>query len=145
MKSCADTSFLASLYVQDVFNHRAQAWLARHPASLPLTGFGRAELRNALARLVFTGALTSQDGAAAWQMVEADLRFGRLQTRSLLWDDVFVQAEHLAVGHTAQIGTRTLDVLHVASALVSGCREFVSFDARQATLAQAAGLVWCSP
>lgn len=73
MARYADTSFLASLYVQDAFSKRAQAWLAAHPVALPLAGFGRTELHNAIARLVFTGALTVQEGAAAWQTVETDL------------------------------------------------------------------------
>jgi hypothetical protein len=54
----ADTSFLVSLYMQDAFSGRAQAWLAMHPVALPLTDFGRTELRNALARLAFAGAVT---------------------------------------------------------------------------------------
>jgi uncharacterized protein len=141
----ADTSFLASLYVQDAFSMRAQAWLAGHPVSLPLTAFGRTELRNALARLAFTGALTAREITVAWQSLETDLQQGRLRLQALVWEDVFVRAEQLTASHTAQLGTRTLDVLHVAAAIAVGATTFVSFDARQAALAQGAGLVWCLP
>lgn len=141
----ADTSFLASVYVQDALSGRAQAWLATHSTSLPLTDFGRTELRNALARLVFTAALTVQELAAAWQMVESDLRDGRLHAISLSWPDVFAQAEQLTNQHTPILGTRTLDVLHVAAAQILGASEFVSFDGRQANLARAAGLLWHLP
>ena len=39
--------------------------------------------------------------------------------------------------HTATLGTRALDVLHVASAVTLGCRRFITYDARQARLARA--------
>ena len=41
---------------------------------------------------------------------------------------------------TPTLGTSSLDVLHVASAQVLGCRRFVSYDERQLALAKAAGL-----
>ncbi|MEY2880725.1 MAG: hypothetical protein RLZZ15_3105 [Verrucomicrobiota bacterium] len=145
MAHYADTSFLASLYARDAFSGPAQAWLARNPVALPLTEFGRTELRNALTRLAFTGAITAPQLAAAWQLVETDLSQGRLRARAPSWPAVFAQAERLVAGHTAQLGTRTLDVLHVASALALGATDFVSFDPRQAALAQAVGLTWHRP
>ena len=141
----ADTSFLVSLYVQDAFSTRAHAWLAAHPVALPLTEFGRTELRNALTRLVFTGASTSQQNAAAWQLVEEDVKQGRLTVTAVSWADVFSHAEQLVAQHTAQLGARTLDIVHVASAQILGAADFVSFDSRQASLASAVGLVWHLP
>lgn len=40
----------------------------------------------------------------------------------------------------ADTGTRSLDILHVATALVLGCQTFHTFDTRQGKLARAAGL-----
>jgi predicted nucleic acid-binding protein len=40
----------------------------------------------------------------------------------------------------AKVGTRTLDTLHVASALELRATEFWTFDDRQAKLAKAVGL-----
>ena len=42
--------------------------------------------------------------------------------------------------HSATLGCRTLDIIHVAAALVIGAREFITFDGRQAALARQAGL-----
>ena len=42
--------------------------------------------------------------------------------------------------HSEKLGTRSLDILHVASALVLGSTSFVTFDRRQAALARASGL-----
>ena len=38
------------------------------------------------------------------------------------------------------LGCRTLDIIHVAAALVIGAREFVTFDGRQGAMAKQAGL-----
>jgi predicted nucleic acid-binding protein len=141
----ADTSFLVSLYVRDAFSAPAQAWLASNPVALPLTEFGRTELRSALTRLAFTGAITATQLAASWQLLEADLAHGRLLACAPSWPTVFARAERLVAAHTVQLGTRTLDVVHVASALALGATDFVSFDPRQAALAQAAGLAWHRP
>lgn len=50
------------------------------------------------------------------------------------------EAERLSAQHSERLGTRSLDILHVAFAVVLGAREFLSFDQRQAALAAAAGL-----
>ena len=50
---------------------------------------------------------------------------------------VFALAQKLSRDHASTLGTRTLDVLHVASAKELGCRDFVTNDDRQAKLAQA--------
>lgn len=42
--------------------------------------------------------------------------------------------------HTPQLGTRTLDTLHVAAALELKAERFWTFDDRQAKLAKAVGL-----
>ena len=145
MAHYADTSFLVSLYVRDAFSVPAQTWLTTNRVALPLTEFGRTELRNALTRLAFTGTLTAPQLAAAWQLVETDLNQGRPLACAPAWPAVFAAAERLVAGHTVQLGTRTLDVVHVASALALGATDFVSFDSRQAALAQAAGLAWHRP
>jgi len=50
------------------------------------------------------------------------------------------KAEVLSAANVATVGCRSLDIIHVAAALVIGVKEFVTLDHRQATLARAAGL-----
>ncbi len=45
------------------------------------------------------------------------------------------------VGRTSDLGTRTLDILHLAAAMVLGADSFQTFDDRQRKLAKFAGLV----
>ncbi|MDQ5981250.1 MAG: uncharacterized protein QG602_4228 [Verrucomicrobiota bacterium] len=51
----------------------------------------------------------------------------------------------LSEQHTTRIGTRALDVLHVASAMELGARQFLTYDIRQAKLAVACGLKMIQP
>jgi uncharacterized protein len=50
------------------------------------------------------------------------------------------KAEELSAGHAATLGCRTLDIIHVAAAVVIGVSDFVTFDNRQAALAKLCGL-----
>ncbi|HRI12139.1 MAG TPA: hypothetical protein PLX89_03960 [Verrucomicrobiota bacterium] len=56
------------------------------------------------------------------------------------WPEVLLEAERLSAAYSATLGTRSLDILHVASALVLGARDFLTFDTRQGALAAAVGL-----
>ena len=53
---------------------------------------------------------------------------------------VYEEALRLARRHSAVLGTRSLDILHVAAALQLGLKTLYTFDRRQAQLARAAGL-----
>ena len=72
--------------------------------------------------------------------MEQDLAAGLLVPMPDLWEKRIAQAESLAAQHTPAIGSRSLDILHVATALVSGATEFCTFDERQCRLARLAGL-----
>jgi hypothetical protein len=79
---------------------------------------------------------------------EADLvlqKFHEYRTQNLwkeaaLPERTFTVCAQLAQRYAARIGVRTLDTLHVASALELKAKQFWTFDARQAKLAVAAGL-----
>ena len=50
------------------------------------------------------------------------------------------RAAKLSREYSRRLGTRSLDVLHVASALELGFSMFISFDIRQQNLVKAVGL-----
>jgi predicted nucleic acid-binding protein len=140
VKTYVDTSVLCSLYITDANSLQADAWRQAHPAPIAFTSLHRIELRNALSLGVFQQRLTIGEARAAWQNVQQDLVAGLLAPTPDLWEKLVLEAESLAEHHTPAIGSRSLDVLHVAAALVSGATEFCSFDGRQRKLAQLAGL-----
>ena len=140
MKIYADTSVLFSLYVTDANSPKADAWRQANPVPLDFTGFHRVELRNALGLAVFQQRLTPAESQAAWQEVEPDLASGLLVAKSGLWGKLLPEAERLAEQHTPAIGSRSLDILHVAAATLLGATDFCTLDTRQGKLAQLAGL-----
>jgi len=135
-----DPSALRCLYVHEARSHAFCAWRNRHGAALPITLFGRAEIENSVALAVFRRDMTAAAGQGAVGDLEADLAAGRLFVADLLWRRALDRAVDLSRKHTPTLGTRALDVLHVASALTLGCKRFVTYDARQARLARAVGL-----
>ena len=136
----ADTSFLTSLYLLDANNVAAEQLMQRLDPQLPLTGFGTFELRNALRCAVFRKMITANDAEVALRRVKSASTSGSLTLTSCAWEDVLRSAESLSDLHTHLIGCRALDILHVAIAVVLGCTGFLTFDQRQARLAQQAAL-----
>ncbi|MEK7675738.1 MAG: type II toxin-antitoxin system VapC family toxin [Verrucomicrobiota bacterium] len=140
MRIYADTSFFFSLYATDSNSPRADAWRHANPHPLPFTAFHRVELRNALSLAVFQKRLTPQEVQTAWQEVQNDLATGILVPRVGLWHRILRAAESLAEYQTPAVGSRSLDIIHVAAASVLGITEFCTFDTRQSDLARRVGL-----
>jgi predicted nucleic acid-binding protein len=140
MDHYADSSFLVSCYVVDTNTPRAKAWLSRSGVPLAFTTLHASEVRNAFKLGVFRGLFAAADAAAAWRNVESDLRGGRLAKATVKWPVAFRIAARLAGRHSTTIGTRILDVLHIAAAKAVRTVEFLSFDTRQRALAAAVGL-----
>jgi len=140
MNRYADSSFLVSCYVSDANTPRAKAYLLQTSAPLVFTALHALEVRNAFKLGVFRGLLTAADAAAAWANLETDLRSGRLVKKPVNWPLVLRLAARFSERHAATVGTRSLDILHVAVAKGLRAVEFVSFDARQRTLAATVGL-----
>ena len=112
---------------------------------MPLTLFGRAELVNSIALAVFRRDISGAAGEAALRDLDEDIEQGRLYVADLLWRQALDRCVEFSRIHTPKLGTRALDVLHVASAQTLGCRRFVTYDERQAALAKAIGLRVLSP
>lgn len=56
------------------------------------------------------------------------------------WVRIFSIAIDLSKQHTGKIGSRSLDIIHVACALSIGAKVLLTFHERQRRLAEAAGL-----
>jgi len=83
------------------------------------------------------GNIPKRGGQDAIADLEEDFSSGRLQLVDMLWCKALLWAADLSRKYTPNLGTRTLDVLHVASAQALDCRVFVTYDDRQAKLARA--------
>ncbi|HRQ89603.1 MAG TPA: type II toxin-antitoxin system VapC family toxin [Bacteroidia bacterium] len=141
-----DTSFLCSLYRQQIHSPKAIAWMARRTGPITVSGLLLLEFRQSLrlqVRLHAKDRTKSFGRAEAEAMLrdfESDLTSGVLVAVPVDWPDVHRRAEILSERHTESGGHRLVDLLHVATALHLGASEFLSFDANQRKLAEAEGL-----
>ena len=114
--------------------------MIRQTLPLPVTWLHRLEFSNAMRLRVFRAEITPKQRNASLNALLADLASGVLAHSEPLMTDLTTEAERLSVLHSESLGTRSLDILHVAAALVLGLSEFLSFDHRQIALATAVGL-----
>jgi len=139
LSAYADTSFLVSLYVPDANSVPAARHMSRARLPLWLTPLAELELTNAMELRLFRRELSPAEVEAALAALADDVANGVL-TPTPLPSTVFEKAREISRQHTARLGARTLDILHVASALALGARTFYTFDKSQRKLALAAGL-----
>ena len=139
MRVYADTSFLFALMLRDANSAAAGAYLRTHRQPLPFTDLQRFELRNALRLAVFRYNADPVAAKAALAQIERDLEAGDLVETPLSWTDALQEADRIGEKHTATLGVRTIDLLHVGAALSLGAKDFLTFDTRQLACAKAAG------
>jgi len=140
MVAFADTGFLASLYLKESTSAQARTTIQAARLVLPLTPLVALELRNALNRAVQRQRITMAERDALWQDVEADIASGFLVPTSVASDELHTRARQLSDRYTPKLGTRSLDLLHLASALVLEAKVLFSFDDRQRKAAVSEGL-----
>jgi len=111
-------------------------------AKLPilLTSLSELELTNALSLRLFRKELPRSRMKAAQTLLRKDIEGGILVLKPLS-AAMFDKAKQIAQRRTPQLGTRNLDILHVASALVLQADIFYTFDTNQGKLARLEGLV----
>jgi predicted nucleic acid-binding protein len=136
----ADTSFLLSLAGNDSNSPVAVTFAKSLNAPIQITTLNRLEFDNAVHLLRFRGVLAEKEASAALAAFATDEQAGRIQEFACDWLAVFNEALRLSRARSLQEGHRLLDILHVAAALKSGAKQFVSFDQRQRGLALAEGL-----
>ena len=138
MSVYADTSFFVSMYVADRHSATADKLFISRPR-LWFTPLHSAEWVHAITQQVFRGAMSAADAQRVSDEFEADCSAG-LWVEAAMPEQVFEVCSDLARRHGPRLGVRTLDSLHVASALLLKAERFWTFDERQAKLAKAEGL-----
>jgi len=138
LKVYVDSSFLASLYLQDSHLRKARKRLLQKPEIL-LTPLNRAELAHSFYFQVFSMRIRVVEAQLAWLAFENDCSKGIWHM--VPWPpEIWNLTSNLAAKYGATLGIRTLDSLHVACALELRADKFWTFDERQEKLAQAVGL-----
>jgi predicted nucleic acid-binding protein len=136
----ADPSALLKLYLKEPESRAMATWRVKHSAPLPVTQHGRVEMINGIGLAAHRGFIAEPISAAALTALDDDFSQGRYIQADLFWRAALKRAGDLSRKHTPTLGCRSLDVLHVASALELNIKYFVTFDVRQQQLARAVGL-----
>lgn len=135
MIAYADTGFLVSLYGQDDHSAAATALVKPKPVFL-INSLGEAEFTNAVELQVFRGQWTRREARLIQEQFLQHQAAGVFRVEPL-GPEVWEKALVLSRRHSARLGTRTLDLLHVAAALILSPDVFYTFDERQRKLAKA--------
>ncbi len=140
MSIYADTSFLVSLYVLDANSEKAVGHIQQAKLPILQTPFGQLELANAISLRLFRRELSAAQVKATRSLIQKDVLDGVLQIKPMPVNN-YEKAMQIARRRTPHLGTRTLDIMHVASALELKAEMFYTFDHNQARLAKAEGLL----
>ena len=131
----ADTSFLVSLYSPDANSMPAARAMQASSGDRFVSVFGELEVVNAMELRIFRKQVSATQAQSSLNDFEKDLRAGVFQLRPLT-EQIFERAHQLSRRTTPKLGTRTADLLHVATALELSADYLYSFDQQQRKLAQ---------
>ena len=140
MKIYFDSAVLVKAYCLEATSPQALSLIKQATPPVPLTPLHSLEIRNALRLKRYRKELTASQLRGALQNLDDDLAGGFLQAPDQDLRAVYQQAELLSAANTVSTGARSLDILHVASALILESAAFASFDRRQRAVASRAGL-----
>ena len=142
----AETSFIVAAYRQQANSELCDEWLESLPEENPISPLVVFEFENTLNlqvglfRTDRTLGFPRQVADKAWQDFSSDLDARFWRRAALDFPLVLSKARELSLSHSEAGLHRAMDILHVATALHWGAKTFLTFDARQAKLAKAAGL-----
>jgi predicted nucleic acid-binding protein len=135
-----DSAIIVKLYVRETTSPEAIRLVGASEAPYWLTQWQALEVRNAIRLKAFRKEISAAEMNQSIAAFEQDIAAGRWQRPIYSVVAVEQKVEELSASHSAIFGCRSLDIIHVAAAVVIGAKEFVTFDARQGTIAKQAGL-----
>ena len=109
-----DTSIIVKLYIKEKYSRDASTWLKANNEAIPLTSFHELEFFNAIHLKLFRNETTPQTIRQITARFEEHEKEGIYYRPPLDWSAVFIHAIELSEKHSADLGSRSLDILHVA-------------------------------
>jgi predicted nucleic acid-binding protein len=141
MDAYFDSAIIVKLYVSEATSPQAIRLVGAYAAPYCLTQWLALEVKNAIRLKAFRKEITAAEMNQSIAAFEQDIATGRWQRPVYTVAAVEQKADELSASHSALLGCRTLDIIHVAAAVVIGVKEFVTFDERQGSMAKQAGLM----
>lgn len=135
-----DTSVIVKLYVREDHSREVSAWLKANDEAIPLSPLHELEFTNAINLKRFRKEMAEGAAEKALKTFNEHERRGVFYRPQVDWADVFARALNLSKDQTERMGSRALDIIHVALSLAIGADRVFTFDEKQSQLASAAGL-----
>ena len=135
-----DTSVIVKLYSLEDYSLEVSKWIRKNNEAIPLTNLHELEFTNAIYLKQFRGEISPEQANLILSRFNEHQREGTYYHPKLNWVDIWNRSLELSGKYTGIKGSRSLDILHVASALALKFSRFVTLDSRQADLAKKAGL-----
>lgn len=137
----ADSSFVVSIYrTSESVSERARWQINRVPYPVLLTPLSLLEIRNSFNMAIGRGEIGEAERKSVMADIEQHIKAGFFRMAEVSQADIYAKACELSDLHTPAMLTRSLDLMHVAAALLCKARVFLSTDIRQRTAAKAEGL-----
>ena len=134
-----DTSAFLKLYIREAGSIEVQRIVTTQDDPIPLWDLLQFEMLNAFRLKVFWGELEQVEADRQRRLFDDRLRRGQYFVADVDRARLSQRFRELCQ-LTPEIGCRTMDIIHVACAVQLSPSSFVSFDRRQRTLAESAGL-----
>ncbi len=135
-----DTSVIVKLYIREPWSREAADWIRDNNEAIPKTIFHELEFENAVRLKQFRHELKEREAEKIFERFRRHESSGIYYSPHINWAEAFTEARGLSKKHTKNIGSRTLDIIHVALAFSIGASRFFTFDEKQSLVADAAGL-----
>jgi hypothetical protein len=122
------------MYIKDVNSPAALGYLKQNKSALYTSTLTELEFFNAAERRLGRKQLIRSEVDQAYASFESDVGNGVLRVIEVE-PAVWIETRRLILRHTASVGCRTADIIHLAAAVVMQADKILTFDLRQRALA----------
>jgi len=137
----ADSGLVVSIYrPTEQLSLVARREIRRAPGPIFLSPLSLLEIRNAFNLSIQRGEIRETEREAVMTDITRQMDGGFFQLAEVSQRDIYALAHELSNRHTPILSTRSLDLMHVATALLVKATVFLTTDARQGKAAKAEGL-----
>jgi hypothetical protein len=137
----ADSGFIVSLYLpSEGLSVEARRAIKQSPGPVFLSPLSLLEIRNALNLAIRRGEMGETEREAILADIRRQLDAGYFRMAEASQSEIYAKAGDLSDTHTPAIGTRSLDLMHLATAVLCKAQRLLSTDTRQREAAKAEGL-----
>jgi hypothetical protein len=121
-------------------SEKAAALMRKLESPVWISALSEIELRNAFQLSVFRGEIDKASAELKLRLFQQDLKKGIYAVMPVSSSALHSKTAELIDRHSARIGTRSLDLMHIATAILLKADVFLSFDLRQRKAAKLEGL-----